>query len=201
MKIAVFVSGRGSNLNAILSSSDLKNLVEVIAVISDKIDCKAFDIAKEFGIKTFTVGYGEGKLNQYEITSVLKNIGVNFIVLAGYLKLIPNELVEQFENRIINIHPALLPSFGGKGMYGLNVHRAVFNSSAKVSGATVHMVDRTYDTGKIIAQKCVDISDVKNPEEIAERVLKIEHQLLPEVIKVFAENRVQIESDRILIIN
>ncbi len=201
MKIAAFVSGRGSNLNAILNSPDLKKLVEVVAVVSDKIDCKAFEIAREFGISPFTVGVGEEKINQSEITSVLKNIGVNFIVLAGYLKLIPNELVEQFENRIINIHPALLPSFGGKGMYGLNVHRAVYNSSAKVSGATVHMVDRSYDTGKIIAQKCVDISDVKNPEEIAERVLKIEHQLLPEVIKAFAENRVKIESDRILIIN
>ena len=201
MKIAVFVSGRGSNLNAILNSPDLKNLVEVIAVVSDKIDCKAFTIAKKFGIKTFTVGVGEGKINQNEITSVLNNLGVNFIVLAGYLKLIPNELVEHFENRIINIHPALLPSFGGKGMYGLNVHRSVFNSSAKVSGATVHMVDKTYDTGKIIAQKCVDINDVKNPEEIANRVLKIEHQLLPEVIKAFAENRVKIEPERILIIN
>ena len=166
-----------------------------------KLIAKHLDIAKEFGIKTFTVGDGEGKINQNEITSVLKNLGVNFIVLAGYLKLIPNELIENFENRIINIHPALLPSFGGKGMYGINVHRAVFNSSAKVSGATVHMVDKTYDTGKIIAQKCVDINDVKNPEEIADRVLRIEHQLLPEVVKAFAENRVKIESDRILIIN
>lgn len=200
MKIAVFVSGRGSNLNAILNSPDLKNLVEVIAVVSDKIDCKAFEIARQFGIKTFTVGDGEGKIDQNEITAVLKNLEINFIVLAGYLKLIPNELVEYFENRIINIHPALLPSFGGKGMYGMNVHRAVYNSNAKVSGATVHMADRTYDTGKIIAQKCVDINDVKNPEEIAERVLKIEHQLLPEVVKAFAENRVKIESDRILIL-
>jgi folate-dependent phosphoribosylglycinamide formyltransferase PurN len=108
-------------------------------------------------------------------------------------------LIENFENRIINIHPALLPSFGGKGMYGMNVHRAVFNSSAKVSGATVHMVDKTYDTGKIIAQRCVDISDVKSPDEIAERVLKIEHQLLPEVLKAFTEDRVKIESDRIII--
>lgn len=200
MKIAVFVSGRGSNLNAILNSPDLKNLVEIIAVFSDKIDCKAFEICREFGIKTFTVGIGEGKIYQDAITSVLIKLDVNLIILAGYLKLIPNELIEKFENRIINIHPALLPSFGGKGMYGMNVHRAVYNSSAKVSGATVHMVDRTYDTGKIIAQKCVNISDVKNPEEIAERVLKIEHQLLPEVVKAFAENRVQIEFSRVVII-
>ncbi|HEX9253797.1 MAG TPA: phosphoribosylglycinamide formyltransferase [Ignavibacteriaceae bacterium] len=200
MKIAVFVSGRGSNLNAILNFPDLKKIIEIIAVVSDKIDCKAFDIAREFGIQTFTIGDGEGKIAQNKITSTLKKLDVNFIVLAGYLKLIPTELIEKFENRIINIHPALLPSFGGKGMYGLNVHRAVFNSSAKVSGATIHMVDKTYDTGKIVAQKCVDISDVKSPEEIAERILKIEHQLLPEVIKAFAEDRVKFESDRIVII-
>jgi len=201
LKIAVFVSGRGSNLSAILNYPDLKNKIKIVAVISDKIDCKAFEIAREFGINTFTVGDGDGRINQNDITSRLKKLEVDFIVLAGYLKLIPTELIEKFENRIINIHPALLPSFGGKGMYGINVHRAVFNSSVKVSGATIHMVDKAYDTGKIIAQKCVDISNVKNPEEIAERVLKIEHQLLPEVLKAFAENRVKIESDRIIIIN
>ena len=138
MKIAIFVSGRGSNLNAILNYPDLKNHVEVVAVVSDKIDCKAFDIARKYEIKTFTVGDEEGRIAQNNITSKLKNLEVKFIVLAGYLKLVPNELIENFENRIINIHPALLPSFGGKGMYGMNVHRAVFNSSAKVSGATVH---------------------------------------------------------------
>ncbi len=201
MKIAVFVSGRGSNLSALLNYPDLINLIEIVAVVSDKIDCKAFEIAREFGINTFTMGEENDKISQKDITSILKKLEVDFVVLAGYLKLIPNELIEKFENKIVNIHPALLPSFGGKGMYGLYVHRAVFNSSAKVSGATVHMVDKTYDTGKIIAQKCVDISDVKNPEEIAERVLKIEHQLLPEVVKAFAENRVKIESERIIIIN
>lgn len=201
MKIAVFVSGRGSNLNAILNYPDLNNKVEVAAVVSDKIDCKAYEIAKEFGIKTFTIGAGIGRINQNEITSTLKKLGVSFIVLAGYLKLIPNDLIENFKNKIINIHPALLPSFGGKGMYGMNVHRAVFDSSSKVSGATVHLVDNTYDTGKIVAQRCVDISDVKTPEEIAERVLKIEHQLLPEVVKAFSEDRVKIQSDRVVIIN
>ena len=201
MKIAVFVSGKGSNLSALLNYPDLINLIEIVAVVSDKIKCKAFEIAREFGINTFTMGEENGKISQNDITSILKKLEVDFVVLAGYLKLIPNELIEKFENKIVNIHPALLPSFGGKGMYGSYVHRAVFNSSAKVSGATVHMVDKTYDTGKIIAQKCVDISDVKNPEEIAERVLKIEHQLLPEVVKAFAENRVKIESERIIIIN
>ena len=200
MKIAVFVSGRGSNLKAILNYPDLKNIIEVVAVISDKLDCKAFEMAKEYGIKSFSVGDGADKIKQTELTPLLKNLEVSLIVLAGYLKLIPLDLIENFERRIINIHPALLPSFGGKGMYGINVHRAVFNSSAKVSGATVHSVDMTYDTGKIIAQKCVDISDVKSPEEIADRVLKIEHQLLPEVVKAFAEDRVKFESERIVII-
>lgn len=200
MKIAVFVSGRGSNLKAILNYPDLKNIIEVVAVISDKFDCKAFEIAKEYGIKSFSVGDGADRIKQTELTPLFKKLEVGLIVLAGYLKLIPLDLIENFEKRIINIHPALLPSFGGKGMYGMNVHRAVFNSSAKVSGATVHSVDMTYDTGKIIAQKCVDISDVKSPEEIADRVLKIEHQLLPEVVKAFAENKVKFESERIIII-
>lgn len=201
MKIAVFVSGRGSNLNAILNCSDLKNLIEIVAVISDKKDCKAFKIANEFGIATFILGDGEGKISQQNLAATFNNLEVEFIVLAGYLKLIPDEVIEYFENRIINIHPALLPSFGGKGMYGINVHRAVFESSAKVSGATVHFVDCSYDTGKIISQKCVDISNVKSPEEIAEKVLEIEHQLLPEVIKAFAQNKIKIESKRVRIIS
>lgn len=201
MKIAVFVSGRGSNLKAILKFPELKNLVEVKAVLSDKTDCKAFEIANEFGIKSFSVGQADGKVKNNELTGILKNLKIDLIVLAGYLKLIPSELIDSFENRIINIHPALLPSYGGKGMYGINVHRAVFQSSAKVSGATVHFVDKTFDTGKIIAQRCVDISDVKSPEEIAEIVLEIEHKILPDVIKAFAEDRVKIESGRIIIIN
>lgn len=201
MKIAVFVSGRGSNLNAILNSSELKNLVEVVAVISEKSNCGAFEIARQHSIKSFTVGNEEGKIKSNELMPLLINLKVDLVVLAGYLKLIPSDLIDNFENRIINIHPALLPSFGGKGMYGINVHRAVFNSSAKVSGATVHMVDNTYDTGKIIAQRCVDISDLNSPEEISERVLQIEHKLLPFVVKAFAENKIKIESNRISIVN
>ena len=200
LKIAVFVSGRGSNLKAIILNPDLSDLVKVVAVLSDKSDCGAFQIAEEYGIKTIYTGKDAGKINNDEITRELKALGCELIVLAGYLKLIPDNLIENFENRIINIHPALLPGFGGKGMYGMNVHKAVFNSSAKVSGATVHLVDKTYDTGKIIAQKCIDISDVNSPEEIAERVLRIEHQILPEVVKAFAENRIYIEENRVKIL-
>uniref|UniRef100_A0A7V2ZJ88 Phosphoribosylglycinamide formyltransferase n=1 Tax=Ignavibacterium album TaxID=591197 RepID=A0A7V2ZJ88_9BACT len=199
LRLAVFVSGRGSNLKAILNHPELSNLTKIVAVFSDKAECGAFEIAKSYSIETIAIGKGENKIEQKDLLEVLTKFNLDLIVLAGYLKLIPIEVVRHFENRIINIHPALLPSFGGKGMYGMNVHNAVFSSSAKVSGATVHFVDAEYDRGKIIAQRCVDISDVKSPEEIAERVLKIEHQLLPDVIKAFAENRIQIEDNRVVI--
>jgi phosphoribosylglycinamide formyltransferase 1 len=199
LNIAVFVSGRGSNFRAIIDSPDLRELIEVKAVFSDKLDCPAFEIAGSYSIPVFSLGNKDGYLPYEELDRKLKELKVDLIVLAGFLKLIPENIVEEFESRIINIHPALLPSFGGAGMYGMNVHRAVFNSSAKVSGATVHYVDRSFDTGKIIAQKCVDISDVNTPEEIAERVLKAEHALLPYVVKKIAENKVRKIAERVII--
>lgn len=199
MKIAVFVSGRGSNLKAILTSNELKGIAEVKAVISDKISCPAFQIAESFSIPSYYIGDKAECIKYQELIPLLLNLKIDLIVLAGFLKLIPHELIDLFRNRIINIHPALLPSFGGKGMYGLNVHKAVFESSAKVSGASVHFVDYTYDTGNIIAQRCIDISDVKSPEEIAERVIKIEHQLLPFVIKEIALGKVSIVDRRVIV--
>ncbi len=200
MKVAVFVSGRGSNLQAIIDSQSIYKNVEVKAVFSDKINCPAFQIAGKNSIGTFSLGNKEGCISYDMLPALLMDLEIELIVLAGFLKLVPVEVIKNFKNRIINIHPALLPSFGGKGMYGINVHRAVFQSSAKVSGATVHFVDETYDTGKIIAQRCVDISDVKTPEEIAERVLKIEHELLPFVVFKLANGKVIIEGNRILIL-
>jgi len=197
LRVSVFVSGRGSNLKAILDSSKLKNLIEVKGIVGDKLYCPAFDIAKNFSIPVYSVGKKEGFISFKELAAKLNVLGVDLIVLAGFLKLLPEDFVRTFKNRIINIHPALLPSFGGPGMYGMNVHRAVFEASAKVSGATVHFVDETYDTGKIIAQRCVDISDVKTPEEIAERVLKIEHELLPFVIEKLALGRVFVDKFRV----
>ena len=199
--LAVFVSGRGSNLNSILNAPNLRNLIEVKAVVSNKADCPAFDIARSFSIPVFCIGNKEGFLSFDEIGNLFKSLKIDLVVLAGFLKLIPDKFVESFKNRIINIHPALLPSFGGSGMYGINVHNAVFDASAQVSGASVHFVDETYDTGKIIAQRCVDISDIKSPKELAERVLKIEHQLLPYVIEKFALGKVFVDKTRVRILN
>lgn len=201
MRIAVFVSGRGSNLQAILNSQKERGYYEVKAVFSDKKDCAAFGIAEEHSIPTYCLGSKDGCISYKDLSALLTELKIEFVVLAGFLKLIPEDLIKQYSFKIINIHPALLPAFGGKGMYGMNVHRAVFNSAAKVSGATVHFVDLTYDTGKIIAQKCVDISDVKSPEEIAERVLKAEHELLPYVVEKIAAGKVEIIDGRPVIVN
>ncbi len=210
MKIAVFVSGRGSNLQAIINSDELRNLVEIKAVVSDKIDCPAFEIARSHSISTYTIGSlrsehspkvsNIGLISYNELSDLLIQFNVELIVLAGFLKLIPDYIINRYKFRIINIHPALLPSFGGKGMYGLNVHKAVFDSSAKVSGPTVHFVDETFDSGRIIAQRCVDISEVSSPEEIAEKVLKLEHEILPFVIRKFAEGKITVVGNRVIVV-
>ncbi len=200
MNIAVFVSGRGSNLQAILNSGELRDRVKVKAVFSDKENCEAFQIAENFSIRAYVLGNRTGRVGYDDLSNYLIKLEIDLIVLAGFLKLIPENILEAYKYRIINIHPALLPSFGGKGMYGSNVHNAVFKSSAKVSGATVHFVDNTYDTGKIIAQKCVDISDVGSAEEIAHRVLEVEHQILPYVIGKFADDKVKIIDERAVVL-
>ncbi len=200
IRVAVFVSGRGSNLEAILNSPKLKKLVIVLAVISDKAECPAFEIAKKNSIDTYNIGTQKNFIHYSDLAEFLKSLNIGLIVLAGFLKMIPDTVIKNFNNRIINIHPALLPSFGGKGMYGMNVHKAVYNSGAKVSGATVHFINEAYDEGKIIAKKKVDISDVKSPEQIAERVLKIEHEILPFVIEKFARKKITVEKNRIILL-
>ena len=199
MNIAVFVSGRGSNLEAILVSAELKGLCNVSVVCSDKLDCQAFQIAKQNNIPFFSVSEfpKNGFVTFQELQGIFAEKEIELIVLAGFLKLMPKEFVRSFSFKIINIHPALLPSFGGKGMYGIRVHEAVFKSSAKVSGATVHFVNENYDEGLIIDQAVVSIADVQSAEEIAQRVLKLEHLLLPSVIAKIAQRRVEIKNNRV----
>lgn len=200
MNIAVFVSGRGSNFKAVHQSLQQgKCHSDIKIVIGDKLDCFAFEFAREEKIDVLSVSKTakEGFTSWENLLKILKTLEIDLIVLAGFLKKIPDEIVDNYKNKIVNIHPALLPSFGGKGMYGMNVHRAVFESSAQISGATVHFVNKVYDDGKIIAQRAVDISGVESPEEIAARVLKIEHKLLPYVVKKFCENKIKFLGSRV----
>ncbi len=189
INLAVFVSGRGSNLKAIFEQINSNNLpAKISAVVSNNKNCGAIHFAIDKNIPTFIiVNNKEGKSASYtKLKNFLSGLSIDLIVLAGFLNKIPKEFIELYKNRIINIHPALLPKYGGKGMYGINVHKAVFGNKENISGATVHYVDEIYDNGKIIKQEIIDISDVNSPEEIAERVLKIEHKILPEVIQEFA---------------
>jgi formyltetrahydrofolate-dependent phosphoribosylglycinamide formyltransferase len=204
LKIAVFVSGRGSNLQSVASAIENREIeAEISAVVSDKLDCPAFTIPRKLNIPTYFISSKpENGFNDYSfLIEKFVELKIDLIVLAGFLKKIPDEFVNKFENKIINIHPALLPAFGGKGMYGMNVHRAVFERSCQVSGVTVHYVNKIYDNGKIIAQQCVDISGVQSPEEIAERVLKTEHKLLPFVIGKISRGEVIIENNRVVVLN
>lgn len=201
MKIAVFVSGRGSNLNALIEKvPEVK--IQIAAVVSDKLNCGAFDIAKKNNIPVFSVADSvkEGFISYSMLIEKLQAENVELIVLAGFLKKIPDDFIDVYQGRIINIHPALLPSFGGRGMYGLNVHTAVFNANAKVSGATIHFVDKIYDNGLIIAQRTVDITDADSPEVIAKRVLIVEHELLPYVVEKFADGKIVVENNKTMVL-
>ncbi|MCX6170930.1 MAG: phosphoribosylglycinamide formyltransferase [Ignavibacteriales bacterium] len=193
--IAVFASGRGSNFKSVFEKVP-KEKIRICALVSDKKDCGAVEFATQNEIPVFLVSakMQSGFFNYEELILQLKKIPVDLIVLAGFLKMIPENMIDEFEEKIINIHPALLPDFGGKGMYGMNVHKAVLKSGAKVSGATVHFVDKVYDHGNIIAQKSIDITGLNSPEEIAERVLQIEHELLPFVVEKFADHKIVINN-------
>lgn len=187
-KVAVFVSGKGSNLRSLFENTD-KNFVRIAAVVSNKKNCGAVDFANQNSIPVFFIAEkpDDEFIDYKTLTQKFYDLKIDLIVLAGFLKKIPDDFIDAFNKRIINIHPALLPKFGGKGMYGMNVHKAVFESKEKFSGATVHFVDKIFDHGEIIAQVKVDISDCRSPEEIALKVLEIEHNLLPSVVNNFSK--------------
>ena len=197
MNIAVFASGRGSNFQAILTAIDAGLIpARVVVLISNKSDAGAIGIAQAHAIPTHHFSqkiFSSEKKFADAMLEVLEENHVEFIALAGYLKKIPAELIRQYRNRIVNIHPALLPSFGGEGMYGHHVHEAVIASGEKISGATVHLVDEEYDRGAIVLQKTVAVAPDDTPDSLAAKVLKIEHEIFPLALKAFAEGRVRIE--------
>ncbi|SHH12188.1 phosphoribosylglycinamide formyltransferase [Clostridium grantii] len=201
-KIAVLVSGGGSNLQSIIDSIEngyLNCCVEY--VISDKKGIYALERAEKHNIKNMALDKKELGANLSD--EILKIIDgkVDLIVLAGYLSILKGELLNKFKNKIINIHPALIPSFCGAGMYGIKVHQKAIEYGVKIAGCTVHFVDEGTDTGIIILQKAVEVKDSDNAEELQQRVLVQEHIALPEAIKLISENRILIEGRKARIIN
>jgi formyltetrahydrofolate-dependent phosphoribosylglycinamide formyltransferase len=179
MRVAVAVSGRGSNLEALLRALRPEAPARVVLVMTNRPDARALDVAAAHGVDT-TVLHDHADASQW--LAPLERHQVDLIVLAGYLKLVPASVVARYRDRIVNIHPALLPAHGGRGMYGRRVHEAVLASGDRESGATVHLVDEVYDRGAILAQRRVPVLPEDTPERLAARVLDVEHQLLPAVV-------------------
>lgn len=200
LHLAVFVSGRGSNFRSIQRAIAESRLDARIAVaISNRDDAPALEFASGMGIAARSFAGIPAAQHGAWLHDTLAAFDVNFIALAGYMKLVPPEIVVAYRQRIVNIHPALLPAFGGKGMYGHHVHEAVIASGAKVSGATVHLVDEEYDRGPIVAQRCTPVREDDTAESLAARVLEIEHELYPEALRLFAEERVAVRGNRTFI--
>lgn len=190
MRVAVLASGGGSNLQALIDRfgprGDAPARVEL--VVGSRPGIGALHRAAGAGIRHHALSPRELGAAAFaeRLEDTLLEARIDLVVLAGWLQLIPQPVVERYEGRMINIHPALLPSFGGKGMYGMHVHRAVHASGARVTGATVHRVDAEYDRGRILAQWPVPVLPDDTPERIAERVLAVEHRLLPAVVERLA---------------
>lgn len=191
MNIAVFASGRGSNFEALHSAIvEEKFPARIVVVVSNNSQAGALSLARSFNIPAFHISqkqFATIEVFNEKVLQTLHSLDVNFIVLAGYMKKIDASLIRAYRNRIINIHPALLPKFGGEGMYGIHVHEAVIAAKEKQSGATVHFVNDKYDRGEIIEQVKVNIDTDDTPQSLAAKVLQVEHALLPRVVKRFAE--------------
>jgi len=190
--IVVFASGTGSNFKALHQAILKKELpARITALISDNPDAGALAYARDNGIREIVITPSDFEPDRYiqELGKILEDESPDLIVLAGYLKKIPDEIVDRYHRRIVNIHPALLPKYGGKGWYGMRVHRAVIENGDRESGCTIHYVTRVYDEGPVIAQVKVPVHEHDTAESLAARILKQEHQLYPKVIRfLLAEN-------------
>jgi formyltetrahydrofolate-dependent phosphoribosylglycinamide formyltransferase len=179
MRVAVAVSGRGSNLQALLDTLTANAPARVVLVISNRADAGALERARARGIATAVLA---DPADGEEWLRVLEPARVDLVVLAGYVKLVPGDVIRRYRGRVINIHPALLPAFGGPGMYGARVHQAVLASGRPDSGATVHLVDEEYDRGPILGQARVPVLPGDTADALASRVLEVEHRLLPAAV-------------------
>jgi phosphoribosylglycinamide formyltransferase 1 len=179
MRIAVALSGRGSNLEALHHALQAETAAKIVVVISDRPHAGGLDRARGWGIPTEVL---PSPTDGAAWLAVLQRYAVDLVVLAGYLRLVPANVIAAYRGRMVNVHPALLPAFGGHGMYGRRVHEAVLASGARETGVTVHLVDEAYDHGATLAQARVPVLPGDTPEVLAERVLEVEHRLLPTVV-------------------
>ncbi|XP_020571897.1 phosphoribosylglycinamide formyltransferase, chloroplastic [Phalaenopsis equestris] len=202
--LAVFVSGGGSNFRAIHNAS-MNGLIhgDVVVLVTDKPGCGGAEYARDHNIPVIQFPKHKDSLEGFSPNDLLISLRkwkVHFILLAGFLKLIPTELIQAFPRSMLNIHPSLLPAFGGKGYYGLKVHKAVISSGARYSGPTVHFVDENYDTGRILAQRVVRVLANDTAEQLAERVLREEHHVFVEVVSALCEDRIVWREDEVPLI-
>lgn len=194
-RVAVLASGGGSNLQALIDHLDARGgqrAADVALVVSSREGTGALERAKRRGVPASVVAPADGA----GLARALDGGGIDLVVLAGYMFLVPDVVTGAYEGRMLNVHPALLPAFGGKGLYGPRVHRAVLESGARVSGATVHFVDAQYDRGPIAAQWPVPVLATDSPESLAARVLRVEHLLLPRVVERVARGEIRLGDDR-----
>lgn len=195
LKVAVFISGGGTDLQSIIDACQKKEInAEIKLVVSSRKKAYGLERAKKAGIKAEWIKDDDLLIER------LQEENIELIVLAGYLAIVSERLIELYKNKMINIHPSLIPSFCGPGFYGLHVHEAALKRGVKVSGATVHFVSEVVDGGPIILQEAVDISDLNNAEDIQARILEIEHRILPKAVGLFADNRIKIEDERVKIL-
>ncbi len=182
IKLAIFISGKGSNALNIIKYFEGNDTVEVALVLSNKTDAQGLENAQKLGVNTVVFNNETFKKNG-EIDTYLRGLDISFIVLAGFLRQIPADLVNSFKNRIINIHPSLLPKFGGKGMFGKHVHKAVLDGDERESGISIHYVSNEYDEGKIIFQKSIAIEKGETVNSLTTKIQALEHAYFPTIIE------------------
>jgi phosphoribosylglycinamide formyltransferase 1 len=206
IKIAVFASGGGTNLQALLDAQEAGRFKGKIGLVFSNVpDSKALERAENHMVESIAItskGYS-GSREEYdrEILTLCQNKKIDLICLAGYMRIFTPHFIKAYPYRIINIHPALLPKYGGEGMYGHHVHEAVLAAKEKESGATVHFVTEGVDAGPIIMQGSVKVMPTDTPETLAERVLKVEHQIYPEAVRLFCERKIKVENGRVQILH
>jgi len=205
LKVVVLVSGGGTNLQAIIDAANNGTITntEIVGVISNNKNAYALQRAKNAGIESVCVSpkdfASRAEFNQ-ELLNVVDGFGADLLVLAGFLVVIPEIMIEKYRNRIINIHPSLIPSFCGTGFYGLKVHEAALEKGVKVVGATVHFVDEGTDTGAIILQKAVEVEQGDTPEVLQRRVMEqAEWKILPRAIDLIANGKVEVVNNKVVI--